>query len=313
MKSSAQAYNPPLVKSKTTNRQSQKWLTVAFFLVPPALIYIWLVIVPVIRAVQFSLYKWNGLVPLYESEFLGIGNFVAILSDDVFRIALGNNLFIVVMSLLLQLPIALGLAVLLQRKLPARAAFRTIFFMPFVLSEVITGIIFNYIFRAQGGLINSMLEWINIDGPAWVGDPDLVMYAVFIAITWKYFGYHLVLYLAGLASIPFELEEAAKIDGAGRWQIFQHITLPLLAPTIRLTIYLSVIGSLQTFDLIWAMTRGGPVSASESMATYMFRSGFLKQQLGYGSGLAVVIFVIAFVFSIIFQRYAMRRDLQGAV
>lgn len=291
-------------------RFSLKWGPIIFFLLPSMIVYVWMVIVPVLRAIQFSLYKWNGLEDL--TNYQALDNFIKIFNDQVFREAIGNNFLIILLSLVLQLPIALGLATLLQSKIPGRALFRTIFFMPFVLSEVITGIIFNYIFRAQGGLVNIMLEWVNIDGPAWLGEPDMVMYAIFIALTWKYFGYHMVLYLAGLQGIPSALKEAARIDGANEWNVFRHVTLPLMAPTIRLTIYLSVIGSLQTFDLIWAMTRGGPVSASETMATYMFRSGFLKQQLGYGSSLAIVIFILAFVFSLVFQRFGMQRDLQGA-
>jgi raffinose/stachyose/melibiose transport system permease protein len=290
----------------------EKWLTIAFFLVPPAAVYTWLVILPVIQAVQFSLYQWNGLGPL--TDFVGLDNFMtAIFNDDIFRTALGNNTFIIAMSLLAQLPLALGLAVLLNSKLWGRAAFRIIFFMPFVVSEVITGILFTYIFRptSQGGLVNAILGLVGIKGPAWMGEPDIVMYAIFATLTWKYFGYYVVLFLAGLQGIPAELKEAARIDGAARWGVFRHVTLPLLRPTITLTIFLSVIGSLQVFDLVWAMTRGGPVSASETMATYMYRSGFIRQQLGYGSAIAIIIFIIALSFSLIYQRYIMRRDLEG--
>ena len=295
--------------SGRAQRNIEKWSLILFFLLPPALIYSWLVIVPVIRAIQYSLYQWNGMTPL--EEFVGLGNFISIFQNDTFREALGNNAFIIVFSLIIQLPIALGLAVLLQRRLPGRMLFRTVFFLPFVLSEIITGVIFQYIWRANGGLVNVLLEGVGIDGPAWLGEPDLVMYAVFITLTWKYFGYHMILYMAGLQGIPREVEEAAMIDGADGWQTFRHVTLPLLAPTVRLTIYLSVIGSLQVFDLVWAMTTGGPIGASETMATVMFKSGFLKQLLGYGSALAIIIFLMAFIFSLAYQRSAMRRDLQG--
>jgi raffinose/stachyose/melibiose transport system permease protein len=295
------------------SRNIEKWLTIAFFLVPAAIVYIWLVILPVIRAVQFSLYQWNGLGPL--TDFVGLDNFIkAIFDDKIFHIAIGNNWFIIVGSLLVQLPLALGLAVLLNSKLLGRAAFRIIFFMPFVVSEVVTGILFRYIFRttSQGGLVNAILGLVGIKGPAWMGEPDIIMYAIFATLTWKYFGYYVVLYLAGLQGIPAELREAARIDGAGSWNVFRHVTLPLLRPTITLTIFLSVIGSLQVFDLVWAMTRGGPVNASETMATYMYSAGFIKQQLGYGSAIAIIIFVIAFSFSLIYQRFVMRRDLEGA-
>jgi raffinose/stachyose/melibiose transport system permease protein len=311
MSSSTQTKRSPLLGYRNT-RNLEKWLAIALFLIPAAAIYIWLVILPVIKAAQFSLYQWNGLGPMVD--FVGLDNFEAIFSDKIFREALGNNLFILVLSLAIQLPVALGLAVMLQRRLIGRAAFRTIFFMPFVVSEVITGLIFRFIFRttAQGGLINILLDAVGIDGPAWMGEPDVVMWAIFVTLSWKFFGYHMVLYLAGLQGIPAELEEAAMIDGAGGWQVFRYVTLPLLGPTIRLTIFFSVVGSLQVFDLVWAMTRGGPVFASETMATYMYRAGFLKQQVGYGSALAIIIFVLCFGFSILWQRFAMRRDLEGA-
>jgi raffinose/stachyose/melibiose transport system permease protein len=303
--------NIPSVRYKT-NRAIEKWWTIAIFVVPAAAVYTWMVILPVIRAVQFSLYKWNGLGPL--TDFVGLDNFTkAIFSDDIFGIAIGNNVFIIVGSLLFQLPLALGLAVLLNSKLWGRAGFRIIFFMPFVVSEVITGILFTYIFRptSQGGFVNAILGLVGIKGPAWLAEPDIVMYAIFATLTWKFFGLYVVLYLAGLQGIPAELKEAARIDGANNWGVFRNVVLPLLRPTITLTIFLSVIGSLQVFDLVWAMTEGGPVSASETMATYMYRSGFIRQQLGYGSAIAIIIFLIAFTFSLLFQRFVMRRDFEG--
>ncbi len=298
-----------------SDKSLEKWITVLIFVGPAVLVYTWLVILPVIRAIQFSLYQWNGLGPL--TDFVGLGNFIKVFGDDdVFRIAIGNNIFIIAGSLLLQLPLALALAIMLNRAgLWGRTAFRVIFFMPFVVSEVITGVLFTYIYRplSQGGLLNAALSLVGIKGPAWLGEPDIVMYAIFAAITWKYFGYYVVLYLAGLQGIPSELKEAAMIDGAAGWGILRYIILPLLRPTIVLTIFLSVIGSLQVFDLVWAMTRGGPVSASETMATYMYRAGFLKQQLGYGSAVAIIIFVIALTFSLLYQRFVMRRYMEEGV
>jgi raffinose/stachyose/melibiose transport system permease protein len=145
---------------------------------------------------------------------------------------------------------------------------------------------------------------------AWLADPDTVLYALFAVITWKYFGYHMILYLAGLQNIPAELEEAAQIDGCGRWQTVRYITIPLLGSTIRLTIYLAVLGSLQIFDLVWIMTTGGPVGASHTMATYLYHHGFQRFQLGYGSAIAAIMFLICFGFSLVYQRAVMRRDFE---
>jgi raffinose/stachyose/melibiose transport system permease protein len=284
--------------------------TIAGFLLPAAALYIGLVILPVIQAVYFSFFRWNGLGPL--QNFIGFANYARAFGDSVFVGALGHNLLIVVLSLAIQLPLALGLALLVGRGLPGRAVFRTIFFLPFVLSEVITGVIWSFIYRPNGGLINVILQSIipGAEPTAWLADPNTVLYALFAVITWKYFGYHMILYLAGLQNIPAELEEAAQIDGCGRFQTLRYITIPLLGSTIRLTIYLSVLGSLQFFDLIWVMTTGGPVNASNTMATYLYKFAFQRFQLGYGSAIAAIMFLICFGFSLVYQRVVMRRDFQ---
>jgi raffinose/stachyose/melibiose transport system permease protein len=189
-----------------------------------------------------------------------------------------------------------------------------IYFLPFVLSEVVTGLIWSFIYHARAGLLNWLLALVfpTWDPPSWLGTPNLlVLLSIFVVITWKYFGYHMILYVAGLQNIPAEIEEAAQIDGASGWQVIRYIIIPLLGPTIRLTVYLSVLGSLQIFDLVWVMTQGGPANASNTMATYMYQFGFLRSQLGYGSSIAVIMFVICFSFSLIYQRQVMRRDFAG--
>lgn len=285
-----------------------KLITIAGFLLPATIVYIGLVLLPVVQAVYYSFFRWNGLGPL--QNFTGLANYARALGDRVFIGALGHNLQLVVLSLLIQLPLALGLALLLRGITRGRAAFRTIFFLPFVLSEVVTGVIWSFIYRPEGGLINAVLQSVA-PGSApttLLADPNTVLYALFVVITWKFIGYHMILYIAGLQNIPAELEEAAQIDGCGPFQTLRYITIPLLGSTIRLSVYLSVLGSLQFFDLIWVMTTGGPVSASDTMATYLYKFGFQRFQLGYGSAIAVIMFLICFGFSLVYQRVAMRRD-----
>ncbi|GAC1520010.1 MAG: sugar ABC transporter permease [Chloroflexota bacterium] len=285
-------------------------LTIIAFLLPAAIVYIGFVLLPVFQAIFYSFYRWNGLGPL--QNFTGFANYSRAMSDRVFLAALSHNVQLVILSLIIQLPLALGLALLVRGIVRGRAVFRTIFFLPFVLSEVVTGVIWNFIYLPQGGLINTLLHSIapGMGATALLANPRTVLYALFVVITWKFFGYHMILYIAGLQNIPEELEEAAQIDGAGRFQRLRYITIPLLASTIRLSIYLSVLGSLQFFDLIWVMTTGGPVNASDTMATYLYKFGFQRFQLGYGSSIAVIIFVICFGFSLIYQRLAMRRDFE---
>jgi raffinose/stachyose/melibiose transport system permease protein len=300
-------------RSLPSRRRPIRWgqlATITGFLLPAALLYSGLVLLPVVQAIYYSFFRWNGLGPL--QNFIGLGNYTRLLGDRVFVAALGHNLQLVTLSILIQLPLALGLALLVRALARGRAAFRTIFFLPFVLSEVVTGVIWNFIYRPDGGLINALLHQLlpGFSDIALLAEPKTVLYALFGVITWKFFGYHMILYIAGLQNIPNELEEAAAIDGCGKLQTLRYITLPLLGPTIRLSIYLSVLGSLQFFDLIWVMTTGGPVNASDTMATYLYKFGFQRFQLGYGSAIAVIIFVICFGFSLIYQRVAMRRDVE---
>ena len=303
----------PVERTIATRRRPIRWgqiATIVGFLLPAAILYTTLVLLPVAQAIYYSFWRWNGLGPL--QNFIGMDNYLRLLSDKVFVGALGHNLQLVALSVLIQLPLALGLALLVRGIARGRATFRTIFFMPFVLSEVVTGVIWNFIYRPDGGLINSLLQSIapSLKETALLANPNTVLYALFGVITWKFFGYHMILYIAGLQNIPAELEEAAQIDGCGKLQTLRYITIPLLGNTIRLSIYLSVLGSLQFFDLIWVMTTGGPVNASDTMATYLYKFGFQRFQLGYGSAIAVIIFLICFSFSLIYQRVAMRRDFE---
>lgn len=294
-------------------RRRVKWgqiITIVAFLLPAALVYTGLVLLPVVQAIYYSFFRWNGLGPL--QNFIGTVNYTRAFGDRVFIGALTHNLQLVILSLLIQLPLALGVALLIRGITHGSATFRTIFFLPFVLSEVVTGVIWNFIYRPQGGLVNTVLGAIapGLAPTALLANPNTVLYAMFVVITWKFFGYHMILYIAGLQNIPAELEEAAQIDGCGRLQALRYITLPLLGSTIRLTVYLSVLGSLQFFELVWVMTTGGPVNASDTMATYLYKFGFQRFQLGYGSTVAVIMFVICFGFSLIYQRFVMQRDFE---
>ncbi|MGZ8514367.1 MAG: carbohydrate ABC transporter permease [Candidatus Limnocylindrales bacterium] len=293
-------------------RLRAKWTTIVVFLLPALALYILFVLFPIIQAAHYSLFKWNGLQPL--TDFIGLKNYQVALANDGFRTAVGNNLLVVVLSLGLQIPFSLGLAVLLNRRFPGRAVFRLIFFLPYVLSEAITGIVFSLMLRPDA-VIDTVLNGAGAGGfiQDWLGDGSIVMLTLFVIVSWKYFGFHMIILLAGLQGIPHELEEAALIDGAGRWQAFRYVTLPLLGPTLRVSVFLSMIGALQLFDIIWVMTGGGPVGASNTMATLMFKSGFKSQQMGYGSALAVILFVCALILALAYQRFVLRRDVEGAV
>jgi raffinose/stachyose/melibiose transport system permease protein len=302
--------DPP--EARSGPRLPAKWLTIGLFLLPALVLYLVFVIIPILQAAHFSLYKWNGLGPL--EDFIGLKNYQVALASDVFWQAVGNNVLVIVLSLLLQIPFSLGLAILLNRRFPGRAIFRLLFFVPYVLSEAITGIVFSLLLQPDS-LVDSALQSGGLGGLVqdWLGNTEIVMLTLFVIISWKYFGFHMILLLAGLQGIPREIEEAALIDGAGRWQAFRYVTLPLIGPTLRVSVLLSVIGALQLFDMVWVMTGGGPLTASTTMAVNMFKTGFEKQQMGYGSALAVLLFLCALVVALLYLRFVMRRDIDGAV
>ncbi len=280
------------------------------FLLPATILFFTFVLFPIGQAAYYSLFKWNGLGPL--DNFVGLDNFIELFSHTAFRQALWHNGLIIILSVGVQLPLALGLALLVGRKLPGRAIFRTIFFTPYIIMEAITAVLWSFIFNprfAAADMINNVLDIIPFYEPgAFLGDPDKVMFAIFAVLTWKYFGLHMILYIAGLQQIPREIEEAAAVDGANGLQRLWYVTIPMLHRTIYTTVYLSVLGSIQQFDLVWLMTKGGPVNASEVMTTYMYRSGFVSFRLGYGAAVAIVLFVLCFVFSVVYQGLFMRDE-----
>jgi raffinose/stachyose/melibiose transport system permease protein len=298
-------------RARTGSRRSRR-VTIALFLAPALVLYVVFVLFPIVQAAHFSLYKWNGLTPL--TDFIGLKNYQVALTSGGFGNALGNNLFIVALSLALQIPFSLGLAVMLNRHVPGRWLFRLLFFLPYVLSEAVTGIVFRLLLQ-PGAFVDSALNGVGLGSLVqdWLGDPAIVMFTLFVIVSWKYFGFHMILMLAGLQGIPRELQEAALIDGADHRQAFRYVTLPLLGPTIRVSVFLSVIGALQLFDMVWVTTNGGPLTASTTMAIAMFKAGFKSQAMGYGSALAVLLFLVSLVVALAYQRFVLRRDTEGAL
>ncbi|MEU9342464.1 sugar ABC transporter permease [Streptomyces sp. NPDC048278] len=295
-----------------SRRRLLHWLTAMGFQLPALVLFGALVLLPILFAVYASFFRWGGFG--MPSDYTGADNFTRLFQDDVFLGDLWRCLLLVVLSLALQLPFALAMAVLLNQRIRGRAVYRMLFFAPYVLSEAITGVLFGMIFAPGDGLADHVLSDLGLGalGGKWFADPSTVMATLFLVMTWKYFGFHMMLYLAGLQSIPAELTEAATVDGASPWQRFRHVTLPLLAPTLRISVFLSVIGSIQLFDLVWVVTAGGPDHHSETMAVTMFQYGFKRYQVGYASAISVAMFGVSLVFALAYQRFVLRRDLAGA-
>jgi len=303
---------PPAPAPRAPRRRAdrRKWLEIGLFTGPALIVFVTFVILPVALAAVYSLFNWNGLTPL--ERFIGIDNYVRALSDPLFLGAIRNNFTILIASLLVQGPLAIAIALLLNRKLRGRTFIRAAIFVPYVLAEVIAGLSWKLLLSPRGG-VNALLEAVGLGAftQPWLANPDIALAVMFGILTWKYLGFAILLMLAGLQGVPEELHEAAAIDGANWWQIQWHITLPLLGPTIRIWAFLSIIGSLQLFDMVWVTTRGGPVGATNTMAVYMLQYG--QGAPGYGSAIAVILFVISLVVALLYQRFAMRRDLAGAI
>lgn len=285
---------------------------VALFVGPALVVYLCVVILPVFLAAFYSFFQWNGYQAL--TNFVGIANYTRALSDPVFIGAIGHNFTIVILSLVIQGPIAIAVALLLNRRMRGRSVFRVLVFLPYVLSEVIAGVAW-YLILQPAGPLNDIMKSLGLGHVTqlWLADPNVVLWTMFVIISWKYVGFAIILFLAGLQGIPEELQEAAQIDGANWWQTQRRITIPLLGPTIRIWGFLSIIGSLQLFDIVWVTTGGGPVEASDTMATYMYTFGFERNQFGYGSAVAVILFIISFVIAILYQRFVLRRDTDTAL
>ncbi|MBI5667558.1 MAG: sugar ABC transporter permease [Chloroflexi bacterium] len=291
------------VTLKTARRRAWfQWneytLTIILFLLPTVFFMTVFVVWPIISSFELSLYKWNGIDPVRTP--IGLDNWTRLLQDQIFWRAFGNNLVVVVLSIAIQMPLGMLLAIMLERagrRLIYRI-FKTVYFFPMLMSSVAIGILFKYIYDPSFGLINQFLKGVGLEGQSWLGEPNLALVAVIAVICWQYTPFYMILFLAALNGISEELRDAALIDGANQPQYYRFIALPLVRGTLRTAVILSLIGSLKYFDLIWVMTEGGPSNASELMATYMYKKAFPSFEMGYGSTVASALFIIVMVIAL---------------
>jgi multiple sugar transport system permease protein len=266
-------------------------VVLAFVLVPLLAETFW-VFWPAIQGFYLSLTQWDGVS---APKFIGLGNYREMLGDSVFRTAVLNTVLWLVLFGGLSAVLGLGTALLLQQERRGVGFYRAALFLPVVFSLVATALVWQAMYQPDG-LINKTLEGVGLGSltHAWLADQDTALYAVILPALWRQIGYVMVLYLAGLKGIDPVLYEAAKVDGATRWQQFRNITMPQLSSVNAVVLSVIVIDSLRSFDVVWALTRGGPYHSSELLSTYMYSTAFQSLRLGYGSALAVVIFLLAF-------------------
>ena len=277
-------------------------------LAPALIVFSVFVLWPLLDSFRYSFTNWNGFNPNYK--FIGFDNFAKVFSDPNFFTAIINTAIWMVAALVLPTLLGLALALLLNTGLRGAAIFKSIFYLPICLSAVIVGQIWIWIYQPDWGLLNTTIARLfslhNFTF-AWLAEPSTALGSVILAWSWQQTGLAMVIFLAGLTSIPRDLIEAADIDGVSRWKQTLHIVLPMLRPATIVVIALSVINSLKGFDILYIMTGGGPFHSSNTLAFFMYEESFKKYRMGYGSAIAVVLFVIAL--SIIYSYFRQIRKM----
>jgi raffinose/stachyose/melibiose transport system permease protein len=286
--------------------QSGKLTAILLFLPPALLLFSIFVVLPIIEAAWYSGFNWNGFGS--PKNWIGLDNYRFVFETRAFGLALRNNMLIIAVSLLVQLPLALTLAILLAERFRGAVVLRMLFFMPYILAEIATGLIFSFVYDGEYGLLAAIWRTFGAEAPHLLASTQTSMLAILIVIVWKYFGFHMMLFIAALQGMDRNLIEAARIDGASRVQTIRYVIIPLLYPTIRLSAFFAVVGSLQLFDLVMPLTRGGPADSSQTMVSFLYTFGVTRMRVGFGSAVGVILFVICVTFAFTYKRWFMRDE-----
>jgi ABC-type sugar transport system permease subunit len=291
-----------------TQRAWRRYRAGMFFVLPALLLYLVFMVYPFFQSIYLSFTSWNGASPV--KEWIGLDNYRALIRDPMLWLSLRHNLIWVIVGTVAPIVIGMGLALLLWQRPKGFTLFRTVYFMPQVLSTVVIGIVWNWIYNPIFGILNTGLDAVGLEGVSrgWLGDPDVALYAVLIAAIWATIGFTFVIFLAGLQNVSKDLLEAATIDGANAWQQFWNVTVPQMAGVINIVVAFLLIGGFNVFDIIFVMTGGGPANATEVIATYTYKEAFTQNNIGYASTLSLVMTVISLIASVTFIRLRERQE-----
>ncbi|GAA0179015.1 sugar ABC transporter permease [Clostridium sediminicola] len=285
------------------NRVLSDKKAIFFFLFPALLFFAAIIIMPIFMSSYYSLHAWDGIG---DKIFIGFENYKELFlqNSDGFWRAVKNSLIFAAGSVFVQLPIALILALILSSGVKYERFYVSVYFMPVLISTVVIGQLWMKIYNPEYGLLNTALRFLNLDGLTrnWLGDTSIVIISVIIPVLWQYIGYHMLLMYASIKSIPAEVFESAKIDGANAFQQATKITIPLIKPIIKVCVIFAVVGSLKNFDLVYVMTGGGPAGASQLPSTLMVETIFSRNMYGYGSSMAIFIIVECFIFAYVIRK-----------
>jgi multiple sugar transport system permease protein len=285
---------------RSARRWNQRTLAPWLFLAPGLFMFTVYVLWPIIQSITLSFYDWNGLYDQdgrFTGTFVGMGNYAELMTDPAFETSLWNNLKWLVLYML-ALPIGLFIAIFLNQTVRGIRLYKSLFFFPFVISQVVVGLIFAWFYAPNFGLFYLLTESITGKGTAILADPDLVTYGIIAAGLWPQIAYVMILYLTGLNNVAPDQIEAARLDGAKGWRMLWYVVLPQLRPATFIAVIVTVIGALRSFDLVSIMTNGGPFGSSRVLSYYMYEKalGEYGFRMGYGAAIAVVLFAIMMIF-----------------
>ena len=289
------------MKEKSTSllaiRQRNTRKVAALFLAPVTILMIVYIFYPIVDTFITSTYQWNGISA--DKKFIGIQNWITLIQDKSFWIAFKNNLIIMVLSIVIQIPLGLALATFLDFGGKKLTIFKVIWFIPLLMSSVAIGFLFTYALATNGGIVSTISGWFGGGNIDLLGNPKTALLTVLAVICWQFTPFYMVYFMAAFTNIPYDVFEAAWIDGGTRGQYFWRIALPLLVPSMKSAAILSMVGSLKYFDLIYVMTGGGPGTSTELMATYMYKESFSQFNMGYGSAVAGGMFILISMIALI--------------
>lgn len=280
--------------------EKSKIISGILFILPAGIVYGVFALFPVVQTSMLSFYKWDGAQPI--KLFVGFKNYARAVHDPILWLALRNNVVWVLLSVTLPVGVGLMLALLLSKKPWGNLLFRISYFMPCIMSLIVVGIIWGWIYHPMIGIINVTLRAVRLDmwARGWLGDPVWALPSLIIAGAWTYYGFTMIIFLAGLQNIDPILYEAAKIDGANAFQSFLHITIPGLRPVITLILCYTMIGSFKVFDLVYVTTKGGPFNKTEVLSMYIYYNAFRTSEIGYASSIAIILSAIVITLVAIF-------------
>lgn len=284
---------------------TRRWVALMLFLPLTLGLFTLLVVMPMFEAANFSFYKWNGFGP--PTDFVGLRNYESVLSHRHFFTAVKNSFFVIAVSLLVQLPLALWAALALVANNWGISMIRTLFFLPYMLAEIAAGLMWRFVYDGDYGLVPAVGDTLGIDTPFVLGDKLWVMPAIMLVIVWKYFGFHMMIYIAALQSIPREVIEAARLDGVSPWKITRHIKIPMIRSAILISVFFAIIGALQLFDLIIPLSGGGPSNSSNTIVSFLYQFGITRTKFGFGGAVSMILFAACVIITLAYRHFLLAR------